>query len=248
MGPESVLIDWVMDTKRCSSYQILNLPNTTPMIQSVGSPPARLDGAASGIQPEKGYNFAVSCLQNSVQIGLDTSISITTWSRFDGALDPIEVQSDGTFRISWKYLKDPLLQFRVYAKDLSSNSTSFGTLLNGCTVASGKNEVIVGSTECPIAGSGLNPGKIYQFRVVAVYPDGTDSMLTQNPDNTVIQTINPNFQTPNCTLSRLGLGADENYSFLYLRCRAPLAPARGTPSRTSGGRARTRRAPSRRGT
>jgi hypothetical protein len=224
-GPESVMVDWVTD-RRCASYQILKLPNLEP-IQTATLPPVKL----LRLTPSQTFNFAVSCSQDTGAIGLEKSISVTTWSRFDGKLNPPVDQPDaGTFEVSWNYFTDPLIKFQLYARELVSSSSSapaLGNLVPGCVIRAGQNKVTVGSPDCPFLGSGLKSGSIYEFRVVAVYPDGSDSrpyQILSGQEYSVVRAITASFEKPNCTLSPLGLGADQSTTILTLRCAASTSP------------------------
>ncbi|MBU6154549.1 MAG: integrin alpha [Bdellovibrionales bacterium] len=232
-GPESVLIDFITD-RRCTSYQILKLPDLNP-VQTATLPPVSLKGVTQGIAPSQSYSFAVSCIQAAESIGLDKSLTTTTWNHFDGKVNPAIDQPDGSFEISWNYFTDPMIKFNVYARELVStgnSAPSLGTLLSGCVVRPGTNKVVVGSPDCPIAGSSLNAGSIYEFRVVAVYPDKTDSKpyhLLVGSDYSVVRPISSSFERPNCILSPLGLGADQNTAILTLRCSPPSSGSTGCP-------------------
>jgi hypothetical protein len=232
MGPENVIIDWNTDS-RCSSYKIMKLPDLQPIL-TARVPPVKLR-SGDGIKPSQNYTFAVACDQATGLIGLEKSLRVETWPRFDGKLLGVsDQQGVDAFEISWDYIKDPLVQFRLYAKELLSTGTptaSLGSLVTGCFIRPGTNKVAVGSTDCPVAQTNLKAGSIYEFRIMAIYPDGTDSAATQTlagDEYFVTRAITSSFDTSNCILSGTGLGAELKHSVLTLRCSPPLSSSTNT--------------------
>lgn len=228
LGPNSVSIDWRLDPK-CSSYEIYALTaSTTSKLRTASVPPVILNGIEDLIQSETTYSFAVGCRLEGLTTGLDVSASASTWREFDGVISNPESLEGGAFRFTWNYPDDQGTRYLVYAiESLIPGAETRLTKKNPgnyrlgyldeplCTTF--KNRISIGpGGECNPGPSKLKPGSLYQFHVVAQYPDNNFSNnLAINAKNKL---IDPSFEAPNCTLTQMGIGPDSTSTYLYLRC------------------------------
>ena len=229
MSPEDVSISWKPDTK-CNNYEIFSLSSsTTDSLVSASIPPVMIRYPQIG--SERSYSFAVLCKRDSgLSSGLDISIAASTWPKFSGKQSPISIPAPNQFRLSWNYLEDTGTRFDVYALEslvpgLEQRLTKTNPLgdrgykdgyQESPICSTFKQQVVIGpGAECD-PGALLIPGSLYQFRVVAVYPNGSYS--EDLAGNYTTKLIDPAFTPPNCQLTKLGMGPDESNTYLYLRC------------------------------
>lgn len=228
LGPETVSIDWKPDTK-CDNYQIYSLSSsTTESLFTASVPPVILRYPL--VSSERSYNFAVGCIRNGLSTGLDVSVNVSTWREFDGNMGVPESLPGGQFRLSWDYLQATGTKFLVYAiestvpgieQKLTRIDPSFKGYKKGYfetpVCVTFNTRLIIGpGGDCDPGPNLLRPGSLYQFRVVAQYPDNNHSDdVTGNYQSKLIDST---FSPPACNLTQRGLGADESSTYLYLRC------------------------------
>ncbi len=228
MGPTSVSIDWKLDSK-CSSYEIYALTaSTTSRLRLASVPPVILNAQEDQIQSETSYSFAVGCNREGKLTGLDVSTNVSTWREFDGVISNPESLEGGAFRFTWDYPQDQGTRYLVYAIEslipgaptqlTRKNSSNFRIGYQDepiCTTFN--NRITLGpGGECNPGPSKLKPGSLYQFHVVAQYPDNNYS--NNLASNAKSKLIDPSFEAPNCNLTQLGLGPEAGSTYLYLRC------------------------------
>ena len=235
LGPSTISISWKSDPK-CSNYQVYSLTSSTTqsLLTASVSPVVLRD---PDIASEQSYSFAVACNLGITSSGLDVALPVTTWREFDGKLNPIDTLPGSQFRLSWNYLPNTGTQFLIYAiesvipgfeqKLTPLDKVSFKGYRKGyvekeyCSTYDTK--AILGPNGDCKPNFTLNPGSLYQFRVVAKYPDNNFSAdLTGNYQSHL---MDASFTPPNCTLTHQGIGADSSNTFLYLRCSPNGAPS-----------------------
>jgi hypothetical protein len=240
MGPETVSISWRPDNK-CSMYRVYALSsNTTEPLVTVSLPPVIL--RYPQVTSESNYSFAVGCVNGSVVTGLDVAVPTTTWKEFDGKLSPPSVAGNNQFRMTWDYPIGTGTRFMIYAVEPSVagvekkltkvDSTSFKGFKKGyvetpvCITYDTK--IVIGpGGDCNPSTSELRPGALYQFRIIAQYPDNNHSDDVSG--NFQEKLIEAQFTPPTCTLTQQGMGSDASSTFLFLRCSTSGANASTCP-------------------
>jgi hypothetical protein len=229
MSPEDVAITWKPDSK-CNTYEVFSLSSsTTDALVSASVPPVMVRYPQIG--SERTYSFAVMCKKDGgVTAGLDISVQASTWPQFTGKQDPISIPAPNQFRLGWNYLENTGTRFDVYALEslvpgverrlTRKNPLGDRGFKEGYVevpiCSTYKQQLIIGPGGDCDPGNQLIPGNLYQFRIVAVYPNGAYS--EDLAGNYTSKLIDPAFTPPNCRLTRLGMGPDENNTYLYLRC------------------------------
>ena len=235
LGPSTISIAWQSDPK-CSNYQIYSLTSSTSqsLLTASVSPVVIRD---PDIASEHSYSFAVACNLGITSSGLDVALPVTTWREFDGKINPIDTLPGSQFRLSWNYIPNTGTQFLIYA--IESVIPGFEQKLTPLDAISNKGyrkgyvekeycstydtKAILGPNGDCKPNFTLNPGSLYQFRVVAKYPDNNYSAdLTGNYQSHL---MDASFTPPSCTLTHQGIGADSSNTFLYLRCSPNGAPS-----------------------
>lgn len=236
ISPKKIELVWNTNA-RCLSYKIYQRSNAeSAEIATVAVPPARLE--APLILPDRQYTFSVGCVENGTISGVENTLVTNIWVEYDGNLNAGFDTSAGnnitTLKLNWNYIKEAPVLYEIYAKE--------------SLVPNDLGRWVLGSTEQPICqtfnqeiriGLGgdcdppsLVPGRIYNFKVVVRYSDQTTSRDLLGKGVTV--TLPPSFALPSCQLTRQGLGPENKFSYLYLRCEA------STGNSCTGGRIQAR--------
>jgi len=228
-GPTSVEINWTTNLQ-CTNYQIFQLSSsTTSSVANATVPPVVLTSPV--IESDSTYNFSVGCVDTTgATSGEGVNQSVTTWAQFNGVV-AASLDTTGTtsnIALNWTYGSNTGTVFQIFAQesqvpgDLSNwelpEPNGPGTAYTGtpiCEVLT--NSVNIGNGgNCP--GANLISGNTYNFKVVALYPDGTYS-----PDllgNGASIAVPASFTPPNCILSQIGIGSNSSTAALVLRCNS----------------------------
>lgn len=237
LGPETVEVNWPVSST-CNSYKVYQLSSSTSeSVATVSVPPTKIKTPI--IESDRSYTFAVGCIDDTPNpSGLNFTKSFTTWPKFNGVVTST-LDNTGTnplINLKWNYSTVQGVAFEVYAKE----STIPGDLATwGLTQPGGyatpysetpvcmsyNNEIKIGvGGDCNPAG--INTGSIYNFKIVAKYPDGSHSSDIIGNGTSIL--MPSTFTAPSCILTRQGLGAESANSYLFLRCTSSVT-AGGCP-------------------
>jgi hypothetical protein len=222
-SPTTVQISWTTNSN-CTSYQVIEYTNATATVLQVASSPPIVLNSATPILSNRPYTFGVGCVQSSGVTGQGSELTVTTWAKFNNIVTAA-IDTTGLnplVNLSWSYGSGTAI-FDVYAKistvpgDLASWSltpNSFGGYVETPICETGNSSLKMGvGGDCTPA---LTAGSIYNFKVVAKYPDGSESVDTLGAGTSIL--FPSTFTPPNCVLTQAGLGPDVADSYLYLRC------------------------------
>ncbi len=229
-GPTSIEINWTVNDA-CVSYNIYSLGSQTEgnvPIMNVTVPPATINSTL-GVESERNYTFAVGCVLSDETIsGANISQSLNTWAEYNGSLTATLDTSSGNpvLVLNWNYAPDGAgMLFDIYVQPapLPNSLTTWGLTqvdpakhtyseTKYCSVFA--NSARIGEGNCPplVAGQG------YMFKIIAEYPDGTNS--TDAVGRGVYFDVPSLMGDPGCSLTMSGISADANTSALFLNCSA----------------------------
>ena len=228
LGPEKIEIYWQIRSS-CIQYRIFDLTkNSQAPIEEATLPPVKL--SAPKISPATHYTFSVGCVDSSGNVsGLGINLSADSLPKFTGELTG---SLDGmppyrTPKLSWSYPTGTMTTFEVYYKEAAypgdhSIWTLPGTASSGysgnllCQTMS--NQVVIGPGSRDCDTTALLSGHLYDFKVVARYPDGSRSVDFASSATAAQILIDPKFTEPPCTLTYLGMGSSKANARLTLRC------------------------------
>ena len=236
-SPTSLQISWQLSSV-CNAYKIYQLSSNTDSTELVTAtiPPVTLN--SPNILSDRNYIFAVGCVTNNSVDGLNYVKQVNTWQLFSGNMSASLDQTgqQPVVVLGWNYLQNQGITYQVFAKqsvvpgDLSAWQLS-GADTPICETTNSAMRIGPGG-DC--SSSSLISGTTYNFKVIAVYPDGTKSLDYGGGTSIAIPSA---FTPPNCVLTSTGIGPDVTDTFLFLRCDASSANAGSCPIANSTVRA-----------
>ena len=237
-GPETVELSWKPNLN-CSSYNIYQpSANGGNAILTASAPPIKV--VYPNVQSDHIYQFAVGCVDTSnVVTGRDYYVTAATWAKYSGLVTST-LDTTGTnpaVVLNWNYATSAGTTFQIFAQqsqvagDLSTWALTqpggYATAYSESPICevTGANSVKLGGSACPSAN--LTSGAIYNFKIVAKYPDGKYS--TDLVGNGTSIGLPSTFTPPNCVLTKTGIGADAVTASLILRCSSGGSSSGGCP-------------------
>ncbi|NDG85428.1 MAG: hypothetical protein EBX52_10400, partial [Proteobacteria bacterium] len=235
LGPETIEISWQIRSS-CTQYRIFDLTKDTQSPVEVATiPPVKL--TAPKIKDATHYTFSVGCADSSGNVsGLGINLSADSLPKFTGELTgTLDGSSDldRMPKLAWKYPQGTMTTFEIYYKEAVYPGDQSAWALQG-SPANGylgnllcqtmANQVKIGpGQDCDT--DTLESGHVYDFKVVARYPDGSHSLDLASPTTAVQLPIPSKFTDPPCTLTTLGIGSSKTNSHLILRCNSSAPTA-----------------------
>ncbi|MBC7397038.1 MAG: hypothetical protein H7333_06310, partial [Bdellovibrionales bacterium] len=187
LGPETVEVSWPV-SPTCNSYKIYQLSSSTSeAVATVSVPPVKIRTPI--ILSDRSYTFAVGCIDDTTNpSGLNYTKSFTTWPKFGGAVTST-LDNTGTnalINLKWSYPSyTEGTSFEIYGQESTipgdlqtwglTHVGGYGTQYSQtpmCQTYGNEIKIGVGGNCNP---AGINSGSIYNFKIVAKYPDGTYS-------------------------------------------------------------------------